>query len=48
MGGRLGCDIDYLKFYKVNLFIRNELTLTKLKPCSLSREIGFPNRATII
>jgi hypothetical protein len=26
----------------------NELTLTKLEPCSLSREIGFLDRARII
>ena len=28
--------------------MRSELTLTKLKPCSLSREIGLPGLGGII
>jgi hypothetical protein len=49
MEGRLDCDIDYLSIdIKLIYLVGNELTLTKLKPCSLSRKIGFPDRARII
>jgi hypothetical protein len=48
MEGRLDCDIDYLEFIKLIYLVRSKLTLTKLKSCSLSREIGFPDRARII
>jgi hypothetical protein len=33
---------------KLIYLVRGELPLTKLKPRSLSREIGFPDRARII
>jgi hypothetical protein len=33
---------------KLIYLVRGELPLTKLKPYSLSREIGFPDRARII
>ncbi len=33
---------------KLIYLVRNELTLIILKSCSLSREIGFPDRARII
>ena len=35
-------------FGKLSYLVRRELTLTKLKPCSLSREIGFPGFARIV
>jgi hypothetical protein len=48
MEGKLGYDIDYLMPIKLIYLVRNELTLIKLKLCSLSRVIGFPYRARII
>ena len=48
MEGKLGCDIDYLNIYKLIYLVRSELILIRLKPCSLSRRIGFPDRARII
>ena len=33
---------------KLIYLVRSELTLTKLKPCSLSRGISFPDRTGII
>jgi hypothetical protein len=48
MEGRLGCDIDYLNAYKINLLVRIELALIRLNLCSLSRRIDFTDRARII
>jgi hypothetical protein len=33
---------------KLIYLVKDELTLTKLKPCSVSRKIGLPDRARII
>jgi hypothetical protein len=33
---------------KLIYLVRNELILIRLKPCSLSRRIGFPDRVRII
>jgi len=37
-----------LMLIKFIYLLRSELTLTKLESCSLSRRIGFPDRARII
>jgi len=48
MEGKLGYNIDHLMPIKLIYLVRNELTLSKPETFSLSRIIGFPNRARIL